>query len=185
MKYNSIDLHYEDFMLKIHDVTDGYRQSHLAGTNDVTETFNGGNWSMCATPALAATCKVLYYSGWYMNTFWDQANGRWILAATEGMERRVYSMVPGGNVEQISYLARNIDNGAIHINQAGVDYLYYCTGGRIYKHNLDSNTDLGVMPWPVTNMSCRGMTLDYDPTNNSIIFPFEQNGLMGVAEYFL
>ena len=55
----------------------------------------------------------------------------------------------------------------------------------IRKHNFTTNLDLGELPWSMPNLSCRGLSMGYNSTNNSLIFPFQQNGLSGVAEYFL
>lgn len=185
MMYNSPELHYEDFMLKTYDVNDQMRQSHLAGTNDPTDTYAGGNDSICATPAVAATCKMPYYDRWLKNAFWDEANNRWIMVRSTSVERDIYAITPGGNIDKIARTTRNIDNAALYLNQGGVNYLYYCYGGRFYKHNVDTNSDLGALTWPISTMSCSGYRMEYNPTNNSIIFPFEQNGLSGVGEYFL
>jgi hypothetical protein len=86
---------------------------------------------------------------------------------------------------KLATTARNIDESALWRNESGTDVLYYCYGGRIYKHNITTDTDQGALSWPITNLYCRGYKMDYNPTNNSIIFPFEQNGLYGVGEYFL
>ena len=187
MKYNSPETHWEDFMLKVYDGTDSWRQSHLAGTNDPAETYVGGYDGICALPAAAADCKMPYWSRWGINTYWDATDGRWILAGMEGgPDRDVYAIVPGGNMTKISTTTRNIDSSTLWLKEGGTtDVMYYCNGGRIYKHNLDTDTDLGALTWQISNMYCRGYQMDYNPANNSIIFPFEQNGLYGVGEYFL
>ncbi|ATH07825.1 hypothetical protein BIY24_07640 [Halobacteriovorax marinus] len=184
MRYYSPDLHWQDFALKAYDATNNFTQSHVAGTNG-TETYTGGYSGICSSGSPAATCKMPYYDSWGSNAWWDAANGRWILAGRYRVERHIWSITPGGNAVKLAQTARNIDESALWINESGTDMLYYCYGGKIYKHNITTNSDLNVMSWPISNLSCRGLKMDYNPTNNSIIFPFEQNGLYGIAEYFL
>ncbi|MFT6069839.1 MAG: VCBS repeat-containing protein [Bacteriovoracaceae bacterium] len=186
MKYNSTEAHWEDFMLKAYDGNDVYRQSHVAGTNDPAQTYVGGYNSICADGSAAATCKMPYWDTWGLNNYWDAANNRWIMMAMHrNPEREVYSITPGGTVDIIANFPRNVDASAIWLKEGATDVAYYCYGSRIYKHNITTNTDLGVLPWQMSNLSCKGYKIDYNPTNNSLIFPFEQNGLYGVGEYFL
>jgi hypothetical protein len=37
-------------------------------------------------------------------------------------------------------------------------------------------------PWPTSKITCAGRSVVYDATRNSIVFPFYENGLMGVGE---
>lgn len=187
MKYNSAEAHWEDFMLKEYDGNDAYRQSHVAGTNNPAETYVGGYNSICADGSAAVNCKMPYWDSWGLNNYWDAANNRWIMMAiSRNPEREVYSVTPGGTVDIIANFPRNVDASALWIKEGGTtDVAYYCYANRIYKHNITTNTDLGSLPWQMSNLSCRGYKIDYNPTNNSLIFPFEQNGLYGVGEYFL
>lgn len=187
MKYNNTDSHWEDFMFKLYDSSDSYRQSHLAGTNG-TETYTGGYNGICASGSLASTCKVPYYA--YIGMpYWDSTNTRWIF--TQNREstdtgRNIFSVVKGGNITQISRLGRRALYGYTYTKVGAEEFLYYCyDNGIIYKHNLTTDTDLGALTWPTPNLYCRGLKMEYNSTNNSLVFPFEQNGLFGVAEYFL
>ena len=186
MTYNYSENHYEDFMLKTYDINDDFTQSHLGGTKDPLLTFEGGYDGICASGSVAADCKVPYWDYWGLNTWWDNTNNRWLLVGRRGgVERQIWSITPGGTMNLLAKTIRNIDESALWRNESGTDYLYYCNGGRIYKHNIDTDADLGQLSWAVSNLNCRGYKMDYNPTNNSIIFPFEQNGLYGVGEYFL
>lgn len=187
MKYNSPDAHWEDFMWKLYDSSDSYRQSHIAGVNDAN-TYAGGYEGIGTSGSVAATSKIVYYSYAGMPT-WDAAGGRWVFfrniygSTTNG--REIWSAVQGGNLTKLATIPRNIDQSYLYRKESGTDYMYYCAGGRIYKHNITTNTDLGQLTWPINNLYCRGLTIDYSAARNSLIFPFEQNGLFGVAEYYL
>ncbi|MFG1504372.1 tandem-95 repeat protein [Halobacteriovorax sp. ZH5_bin.2] len=183
MKHNSTDLRYEDFMLKAYDSADSYRQEHIWGVlgyNDVNE----GCTELRTAPTSGSTCEYEYWDN-YRNIFYDSVDAKYVTAKMyRGAQRRVIA-IKDGNVEQIAYTARNIDDGFVYTRRGGTQYLYYCYGSRLYGHNIDTDTDLGALSWTMPQLSCRGVQFDYNPTNDSIIFPFEQNGLYGVAEYFL
>ncbi|MFG1483613.1 Ig-like domain-containing protein [Halobacteriovorax sp. HFRX-2_2] len=183
MKYNTTDLRYEDFMLKAYDSADSYRQEHIWGVlgyNDVNE----GCTELRTAPTSGSTCEYEYWDN-YRNIFYDSVDAKYVTAKMyRGAQRRVIA-IKDGNVEQIAYTARNIDDGFVYTRRGGTQYLYYCYGSRLYGHNIDTDTDLGALSWTMPQLSCRGVQFDYNPTNDSIIFPFEQNGLYGVAEYFL
>lgn len=186
MKYNGTELHWEDFMLKLYDSTDSYRQSHVAGSNG-SDTYDGGYGGICTTGSTAASCKMPYYS-YYGLVHWDAANNRWIFnrnrdSTSQG--REIWTVTQGGTVDKIAYLARRALS--YHYMKVGAtEYLYYChDNGRIYQHNITTDSDMGALNWQISNLNCKGLSLEYNPTNNSLLFPFEQNGLFGVAEYFL
>ena len=187
MKYNSAEAHWEDFMWKLYDSSDAFRQSHVGGVNDAN-TYLGGYEGMSATGSVAATSKMPYYSYVGMPT-WDAAGNRWVFMrnvyGSSTNARQIWSVVKGGNITHLATLPRNIDQSYIYRKEATTDYLYYCAYGRLYKHNITTNTDLGQLSWPINNLYCRGLSLEYSAARNSLIFPFEQNGLFGVAEYYL
>lgn len=183
MSHNTAAQAYEHFMIKTYDSTDSYRQEHIGGVLGNP----GVPRATCdaTSPVTAATCAMPYWDT-FQDFQWDAVNGRWITAvANGGTQKDIYEIYPGGNIQKIGTTATNIDDSFLYLNQSGTDYFYYCNSGRIKKYNLTTKTDLGALPWSMTNLSCRGNKMDYNPVNNTIIFPFEQNGLFGVAEYAL
>lgn len=187
MKYNTTGLYYEDFMLKAYDKTTNFTQSHLAGTNDPLETYSGGYQGMCTSGSPAATCKMPYYD--YYNTMtWDGTGNRWIMNRTRenstAIGREIWSVVPGGNATKIAQLSRNV-GGYVFVRDGANQHLYYCSSGRLYRHNLANDTDLGALTWSMTTMSCKGGVLHWNAARRTVIFAFEQNGLDGIAEYYV
>lgn len=187
MKYNTTGLYYEDFMWKAYDKTTSFTQSHVAGTNDPLETYNGGYTGMCASGTSAAICKMPYYS--YTNHItWDGTGNRWITIryadSSSVSSRELWSIVPGGNATKIAQIPRTVSN-YIFIRDGGNQHLVYCSGGRLYRHNVATDTDIGALTWSMTNMICKGASLQWNSTRRSVIFAFEQNGLDGIAEYYL
>jgi hypothetical protein len=74
------------------------------------------------------------------------------------------------------------------------EYLYYCTHGpasgtalpddyRLFVKNMTSNSSPVQLPWAIANLQCRGQSLIWDATRQSLVFPYQRNGLWGVAEY--
>lgn len=61
-------------------------------------------------------------------------------------------------------------------------FVYYCTdAGRIVLRDLDAGSEVE-LPWPIASMKCTGMQMAYDESRDSLIFPFTQGGLYGIAE---
>lgn len=187
MKYNNTGLHYEDFMLKSYDKATSFTQSHLAGTNDPLETYSGGYQGICTSGSPAASCKMPYYD--YYNTMtWDGTGNRWIMNRTRENSstagREMWSIVPGGNATKIAQLGRNV-GGYVFVRDGANQHLYYCSGGRLYRHNMANDTDLGALTWSMATMTCKGGVLQWNATRRTVIFAFEQNGLDGIAEYYV
>ena len=67
------------------------------------------------------------------------------------------------------------------------DTIYYCaTDGKLYFTPFSGTAADSKLPWPDgLGIECHGRTLLYDAGTTSLIFPFTQNGLGGVAEYRL
>lgn len=186
MKYNDVDLHYEDFMWKTYDKTDSYRQAHVAGTNDPLDTYTGGYTGLCASGSSSSTCKMTYYSYSGMVS-WDATSSRWVFVRyvdNSGVtSREVWAVTPGGTTNKIAQLPR-VTNAYTYVREGAAQTLYYCSAGRMYRHNMVTDTDLGALTWSMSNMNCKGGSVLWNSTRRSLIFPFEQNGLDGVAEYY-
>lgn len=184
MQLNTPLNRYEDFMIKLYNSVDLYRQSHLAGIEGYPADDNNRRTCDATTAVSAATCEMPYWDTFF-HFQWDSENNRWITAiAYGGTQKNIYEF-KGGMIKQIGTTSANIDDSFLYVKLDGVQNFYYCNGGRIKRYNLTTQTDMGNMPWSMSNLSCRGRSMDFNPTNRSIIFPFEQNGLYGVAEYFL
>ncbi|MEC7276986.1 MAG: Ig-like domain-containing protein [Bdellovibrionota bacterium] len=189
MKYNNTENRYGSFRLKAYDKANSFEQIHVLGgsaeypaSNDSRDVCDGAN----PGPVTATTCDAPYWDT-FSNIDYDATNDRWIAAVSVGgNQRELYSIdMNADTIDRIGYTSSNIDDWykyVIHADSSEV--IYYCGGGRIRKYVL-GGIDQGALSWPINNMYCRGGRADYNPTNNSLIFPFEQNGLYGVAEYFL
>lgn len=184
MRYYPANLRYEDFMLKLYNSADGYRQSHLAGVLGYPADSNVRRTCNASIATTAADCEMPYWDTFFQFQ-WDAVNSRWITAIVYyGTQRDIYEF-KAGLIKKIGTTGANIDDSFVYVNLDGSDYFFYCSSGRIRKFNLTTQIDEGLLPWSMNNLSCRGRSMDFNPSNRSIIFPFEQNGLFGVGEYFL
>lgn len=186
MRHNYTDKRWEDNMIKSYNALDGFRQSHLTGVLGWPADNNDRNFCDASSPVAAATCEMPHWDT-TRHFQWDPVLGRWITAIIYGggSEREVYEIYPDGNIKKIVTTPNAIHDSFLFRWESGQEILYYCNGSRIRKVNITTQMDLGDLPWSMPNMSCRGITMSYNATNNSIVFPFEQNGLNGVAEYYL
>ena len=173
-----------DFMIKSYDATDSFRQSHIAGIVG----FHPGHerYSCSSGNAVPGTSCEIGYWDTYQKAKWDPVMGRWLLAQVHGgNENELYEVYPGGNFKRIAVTSHPFHN-SFHLRwEAGQEILYYCDNYKIIRHNVTTNTHLGALPWSMDNLYCRGLGLEFNSTNNSLVFGFIQNGLYGVAEYYL
>lgn len=185
MKLNTTLNRYEDFMIKTYDMNDGYRQSHIAGVLGYPADNNDRRTCDATTSTSSANCEMPYWDTFFRFQ-WDAENTRWITAIVNGgTQKDIYEFTQDGYIKKIGTTSNNIDDSFLYVKLDGVENFYYCNSGRIRRYNLTTKTDMGNLTWSMTNLNCRGRTMDFNPTNRSIIFPFEQNGLGGVAEYFI
>ncbi len=133
---------------------------------------------------------------------YDAVGGRWIMSRAGASYLVALTLVsvpldPGGLITQLVTLPRTVVSFAFHDDNDGGkhQWVYYCgTTGRLYKYNVGTE-DGGVetaLDWPISNLSCVGYTysnymhgtsLTYDSNRQSLVFPYKENGLYGVAEY--
>lgn len=186
MRHNYTDRRWEDTMMKAYDANDQYRQSHLVGTTGWAPDNNDRNLCDATTPVPGSSCDFPHWDS-IRDVQWDPVLGRYIFVFMygNGSEREVYEVYPGGNVRFMGQVANAIHDNFVFRWEGGQEIVYYCNGTKIRKHNFTTNLDLGELPWSMPNLSCKGLSMGYNSTNNSLIFPFHQNGLNGVAEYFL
>jgi hypothetical protein len=64
--------------------------------------------------------------------------------------------------------------------------VYYCSSaGKLYSYNYADAVPVATELTLPPGYLCRGKTLEWDYSNSRLIFPFSQNGLMGIGEYEL
>ena len=159
--------------IKSYNVSDG-TQSALAGITG----FVGGSIYDCADGTNLTTCAIQSNHSPLSKAHWDGANNRWLLHQI--WSQRIRTATPGGNWGTLLDLPRGVSTFT-HVMKAGVPYLYYCDGSRIYKYNLNTATETALF-WPSSTINCYGYSMVWHPTRQSIIFSIKQNGLGAIAE---
>lgn len=158
--------------LKIYQISDG-TQSHFAGQLGI----NVDHIDNCANGSVLANCRMPTSFQSFSKSQWDAANSRWLIHQLGSS--RIRTAVQGGNIGDLVSLPRGIQS-FYYIVKATVPNVYYCSGGRIYKYNLNTSTETALF-WPSSTISCDGYSMTWDPVQNSIVFPILQNGLGGIA----
>lgn len=166
----------QDVYLKLYSTVDG-TQTGFAGISGTT-TYN----VYCPAGTALGSCYVpVQTNSTYMRTTYDSFGAQWALMSKSTTS--VYGLPVGGPnmslitttaVAAISYTYRH---------DAGSNIVYYCgSDGVLHKKDINAATDTAYS-WPISNLDCVYGSLLYNSTRNSLIFPFVQNGLYGVAEY--
>lgn len=171
-----------DSFLKLHALTDG-TQTNLAGV------IGPGYLSAFSAPTTATASSVVptHISIAMARATYDGLNTtpRWLFLIRN--TNYITSLTPGGTVETFAVLGATASSFAYKrdaLNAPTVSNIYYCntTDGKIYKKDLVAVTE-AALPWPIPSLQCSGYSMIYNSARDSLIFPYTQNGLMGVAEY--
>lgn len=153
--------------------TSGGTQTHFAGIAGI----NVDSLNNCAAGSTLATCKAPTSFNSFTKAQWDSANNRWLINHIGSSLIR--TAVTGGQIGDLVSLPRGAQS-FYYIVRGTVPYVYYCSGGKIYKYNINTSTETQLF-WPSNTISCDGYSMAWDSTQNSIIFPILQNGLAGIA----
>lgn len=170
--YSTSSLH---AMHKLYNITTGV-QGHFTG---VSGTYG----TLCSDGTNTATCIIPATLGYANGAVYDSTGLRW-LYTTGNTKIKAFNV--GGVLENLVTTTSNIRSFAYRRN-GGDQIVYYCTTTGSLRKAVSS--DAGVtwnetaMTNPIATMTCSGSNMLWSSIRNSIIFPFTQNGLEGVAEY--
>ena len=160
---------------KLYDQDDEFRQTNLLGRLGV----NGG--AICADGSTEHNCNLPSgYSNHFSRAHFNQEKEEWYFLIQNN--NQIKKMSVGGtmaNLTSLTYPALSFT----YVVSNEEELLFYCANdGRLYKKNITLNEESALL-WPVTSMSCKGRSLLYHETRKTLIFPYMQNGLYGIAEY--
>ncbi len=159
-------------MIKLYS-TSGGTQTHFAGLLGV----NVGSLDSCAVSSTLATCKAPTNFNSFSKAQWDSVNNYWLIHHIGSSI--IHTAVEGGEIGNLVSLPRGAQS-FYYVVKTGIPHVYYCSGGKVYKYNLNTSNETALF-WPSETISCDGYSMTWDPAQNSIIFPILQNGLGGVA----
>ncbi|MGZ3697811.1 MAG: hypothetical protein ACXWP5_06800, partial [Bdellovibrionota bacterium] len=156
--------------------------------------------SFCTAGTAVSACNPTSTFSAYDSVGDGVTGPRWIMTTgtTNGTDQTLMS-VPlntAGTVTQLVVLPRGFDSFTYNDPSDGGNHrwVYYCSSGRLYKYNVGSaGGGETALTWPIAAMSCVGSmanptalqnnALWYDTNRQTVVFPYKENGLYGVAEY--
>lgn len=159
--------------IKTYTLADG-TQGSLAGQTGPL----GGSIDSCADGVALTACALPSNHNNLTRAGWNPDTSEWLLHQNGSNKIRTASA--GGNWGTLTTLPRGA-NAFTYVLKASVPYVYYCSGGRMYKYNLNSSTETALF-WPSSTISCFGHSVLWDSGRQSIVFPIKQNGLGAIAE---
>ena len=166
---------------KLYDAGNAYTQSHLAGNLLATNDGDFSNGTLLSNSNVPTP-----FSSRYAMADYDAKSQNWLVGLSstakivkmkEGKDERLTTWV---NLPRPYNSFVRALTGSVG---AEVEFVYYCAlyDGRIYKYNVSTQVETA-LAWPTATMRCSGRSLKYDPVKKSVIFPFVQNSLNGIAE---
>lgn len=162
-------------LLSLSATEDEFKTRLFAGT--IGES--GGNHTFCSAGTPTASCQVgVNRFATYNRSFYDEVTATWLVSAQN--TAKIYRMGTGKNVE-IHTMPHSFLNFAYR--RDGTDeVIYYCNSStkRIHKQVLGGGNS--TLTWPLTSLNCSGLSMVFDENRQVLIFLFESNGLMGIAE---
>jgi hypothetical protein len=167
--------------IKAYNAADSYRQSHVMGNDTCSSGIvNGGP---LATNTVGGTdiTKFDYFTDPVSST------NKYFFAVQN--TNTIYSSAIGGTINAFVTLPENM-NAFTHSYDGNGLNLYFCASsganaGKLYKY-IYNTAQTFLMPWDSPTIKCKATrTIIYNSERNSLIFPYSQNGLDGVAEYKL
>jgi hypothetical protein len=158
-----------------YDMNDSYRKEHFLGNGSCQDhifnlgqpmkpqTFNMGNVEAIVDPNDSVEKLFFNHIAW----------------------GTIYFKSPAGTLEQFRDLGYAFNSFTHNFAADGLNFYFCAYSGKLMKHNYNSGVS-SVLSWPSTTLTCKATrSILYNAERNSIIFPFSQNGLDGVAEYKL
>jgi hypothetical protein len=173
--------------LKLYDGTTGL-QNGLAGI--VNNAPDGNTYCNTSSPVAASACTVPDSQGINQSqASYDSyaSPTRWAVLAIPGnnvnvIDENFVSHTNTGDIYTLTTLSIYATS-FFYRHDSSHNIVYYCgTDGKLHKNDISAGTDT-TYSWPVESVECTGRSLFYSSTRNSLIFPYVQNGLYGVAEY--
>jgi hypothetical protein len=173
--------------------------THFAGTASPSAT------PFCAEGAARESCPLgVNYNASYSPASHDTGDGdtpaRWLIASDfSNSAIKSFDDAPGGAVRSVTTLPIGTRSWAFR-RDLSRGFIYFCdnSNGKLYRQQVEPTVGTAVaLAWPVPvrgtqpTLQCRGYALRFDPQRSwdvgktgTILFSYEQYGLMGVAEYY-
>lgn len=170
-------------MIKLYD-TSTLVQTHLLG--HLGHNVSTGNpWDGISPSGTLASSADFWSADWSrVATPYNVSGDRWLFSRyADGSYQNIYDVTAGGTLTTFVTLPSGPRSFAYRLHNTN-EYIYYCSVGdnRIHRYFVQGSTDTA-LSWPIAGMSCTGSAMFYHESTQSVTFSYQQNGLMGFAEY--
>lgn len=180
-KYSWNGTAHDGCFIKSYNAADSYRQSHVMGVDTCSSGIvNGGSLANNSVSTGDIT-KFDYFTDPVTST------NKYFFAVQN--TQTIYSSAIGGTINAFVTLPEKM-NAFTHAYDGNGLNLYFCASsgtnaGKLYKY-IYNTAQTFLLPWDSPTIKCKATrTIIYNSERNSLIFPYTQNGLDGVAEYKL
>jgi hypothetical protein len=172
----AIDKYLTVSMMKIYAVTDG-TQTAFAGVSGSTDTTFSADGTAGTSTTVPLTQDPV------QSAIWDAYASRWVFNSQYSDANVIRTLVVGGNIGTIATLSKT-PSSFTYRHDASNNLIYYCgsSDNKLYKYNITTSTNTA-LTWPIVKMKCTGKDMVYSSSRGTLIFPFTQDGIGGVAEY--
>ncbi|MCA2960401.1 MAG: hypothetical protein IOD12_09120 [Silvanigrellales bacterium] len=159
-------------------------QSHVAGVSGAA----GSNFCTANGTVETSACAVPAFPLQHSDASFDPFDNRWIVmkrSTNKILALNTGAGTTGTKVTTLLSLPRNATSFSYRRDAAlTTNIVYYCgTDGVMYKYDLNATPNETILGFPNSTFVCDGYSLSYIPSRNSLLFPFKNNGLYGIAEY--
>jgi heat shock protein HslJ len=133
-----------------------------------------------AVDGTLGTASTVQYDYNQVPASWDAFSSRWVITdlPTSNTFRTIAAGGTLGTLTTTSIATRSF----AYRHDATHDILYFCDTNSVMRKKVIGGAET-TLTWPVPGIKCNGHGMLYSPSRNSLIFPYLQNGLSGVAEY--
>jgi hypothetical protein len=167
-------------MVKKYDISNNYTQSHFLGNSTC-----GDGWTVGASTD-PVTGTSIAMDAYRVELY--QAQNKYLILNGQN----IFSInTNGSTLNLLTTLPHSTTSFTHVVDSSGKIQIYYCSGSyEIFRHTpvqsgVSSATTIA-LPLGVPGMVCSNQaSLNYISSSNSIVFSHSENGLYGVAEYFL
>ena len=171
-------------MMKIYDINTKIQTHFLGHVGHNTTT--GNYWDGIGPVGSSAATADFWSAEWSrVATPYNISGNRWLFSRySDNNYKSIYDVTVGGTLEVFATLPSG-PKGFTYRLKGTDEYIYYCsvTDSRLHRYHKQTSTDVA-LSWPVPGMACVGSALFYRSSTQGIVFSYQQNGMMGFAEYF-
>jgi hypothetical protein len=150
----------------------------MAGTIETC----GGGYGSDGSKLMESFVYQNYSSQQWMASFIPQSNV-WLVGQTYSARIVEVSEDPTAVLKTHVVLPIGAFSFDRRVNEQNQEIFYYCDTGaqRIYRYNVATKENKALF-WPSDTIKCAGFRVRWDPLNKSVVFPYSQSGLNGLAE---